>query len=385
MRLRGTDKWNGIVLWLWGMVIIEVNGYKGTVTLARWQKWLDSLQPINNGYWLDYKNSPAWYLKGLGGSLIDLIKKIEKTHPLHTSVKQIDEGLTKNKPKDLATLNIEIIDGMRELRKAEEGMDEANVLDSEANEFVTLGDSIRMFTDKSVASDFEGSYKIPMPHAYVPSEEALDRALNQALDSEGPIFGVTQRSHNLISEVLDDSILEKKLFDKIEGRQGSVYREFEVLIDQIINSPVELKTDIWGERTGHLFKTEIFVAVINLYKAVHDQVPLTDPKAISFWLYKANSLTTDIEGRVLVNYNTKAKDDIRNAFEAMVKTFDSMDQRLGRWLRNLERVLQVKENINFVRQQVIDLQIFIWAYRVNFAQLFKVIDDGIKLPVGIEG
>ncbi|KAK6497811.1 hypothetical protein TWF481_012213 [Arthrobotrys musiformis] len=356
-----------------------VNGYKGLVTHEKWDKWLQSPQPINNGYWLDYKNSPAWYFKAMGETLVELFHKINNTHPLLTSVRQVDEGIARNKPKDLATLNIEIIDGIRAVRRAEEGIDEADISESEANEFVTEGESARMLTGQSLASEIlAGNYRIPMQHAPVPSHPSID--MDIPLDSEMGLAGPTQRTLNPVSKALDDSAIEKNLFEKIEGRRESVFREFEVLIDHIINTPVELKVDIWEGRTGPVFKTEIFVAVINLYKLVYGRVPLRDPEGLSYWLYNANSLNRDFEGRKMVKFNTQAKEDVKIAFELIVRAFDSMDQRLGKWLANLEKVLVDKEHIKLVRQPIIDLQLFAWSYRVSFSQLFKVINDGIKLP-----
>ncbi|KAK6334704.1 hypothetical protein TWF718_010151 [Orbilia javanica] len=335
-------------------------------------KWLESPQPINNGFWLDYKKSPAWYLKGLGEDLMGLFKKIENTHPLHTSVRQVDEGLANRKPKDLATLTIEIIDGMRAVRNAEEGVDEANVLDTEANEFATEGDYITMPLVQSLAG-------IPMQQAQVLPQEELDLYLDSKVAAVGP----TQRTLNPVSEVLDDSIIEKQLLEKIEGKGKSVFRDFEALMDQIINSKVELKTDIWGKRTGEIFKTEIFVAVINLYKELSGRVPLRDAEALSYWLYNANSLNRDFLGDRVVRYDTQGKEDIRVAFDMILRTFTSMDLRLGKWLGNLERALKVKEHIGLVRQPVTDLQVFIWSYRTSFRELFSLIDEGIKLPSSI--
>ncbi|KAK6510957.1 hypothetical protein TWF506_010045 [Arthrobotrys conoides] len=376
MKWSASCQWATVVFWSSVVILPGVTCYRGVVKLEKWINWLESPQPINNGYWLDYKNKPAWYLKGFGESLIELFNKASTTHPLRTTVQQINEELEKGGRKSLATLNIEIIDGIRAIRRAEEGLDEADIQDSEANEFVTEGESARMLTGQSLASDLRGHYRIPMQHAHLALQEQLDLAL----DSELGFIGGTQGSLNPTSELLDDSIFENKLFEKIEGKRESTFREFEVLMDRIINTPVELKTDIWEKRTGQLFKTEIFVAVYNLYEALSGKVPLRDPEALSYWLYNANSLDKDILGDRVVKYNTQSKEDVRIAFQAIVRGFDSMDQLLGRWLEILEKALVDKENIKLVRKPVIDLQLFAWAYRVNFSQLLKAIDDGIKLP-----
>ncbi|KAF3204791.1 hypothetical protein TWF106_001440 [Orbilia oligospora] len=376
MRLCTSCQRATVVFWVNFVLLPTTNCYKGVVKHEKWIEWLESPQPINNGYWLDYKNKPAWYFRELGESLVELFSKIETTHPLQTTVEQINKALSNNGPKGLATLTIEIIDGMRAVRRSEEGFDEADIQDNEANEFVTEGESVRMLTGQSLASDLMGNYAIPMEHARLAPQEQLDLAL----DSEIGFLGDTQRSLNSASDVLDDSALEKELFEKIEGSHEPMLRTFEVLMDQIINSPVELKIDIWETRTGGLFKTEVFVAIINLYKAVSGKVPLRDAEGLSYWLYNATSLSTDFIGDRVVKYNTQSKEDIRIAFEAIVRALDSVGHRLGGWLGNLEKVLVKKENIQLVRKPVVDLQLLVWAYRVNFGQLYKVVDEGIKLP-----
>ncbi|KAF3292518.1 hypothetical protein TWF132_005570 [Orbilia oligospora] len=376
MRLCASCQWATVLFWVSFVILPAANCYKGVVKHEKWIKWLESPQPINNGYWLDYKNKPAWYFRGLGESLVELFSKIETTHPLQTTVEQINKALLNNGPKGLATLTIEIIDGMRAVRRAEEGFDEADIQNNEANEFVTEGESIRMLTGQSLASDLMGNYAIPMERAHLAPQEQLDLAL----DSEIGFLGDTQCSFNSASDVLDDSALEKELFEKIEGSREPMLRKFEVLMDQIINSPVELKIDIWETRTGGLFKTEIFVAIINLYKAVSGKVPLRDPEGLSYWLYNATSLSTDFIGDRVVKYNTQSKEDIRIAFESIVRVLDSVGHRLGWWLGNLEKALVKKENIQLVRKPVVDLQLLVWAYRVNFGQLYKVVDEGIKFP-----
>ncbi|KAK6529832.1 hypothetical protein TWF281_008991 [Arthrobotrys megalospora] len=361
----------------WGisLLLVEVNGFKGTVPLAKWQKWLESPQPITTGYWIDYKKSPEWHLEGLGESLIDLFKKVETTHPLLTSAEEVDEGVANRKPKDLVTLHIKIIDTVRAIRRAEEGLDEADILDTEANEFASVGESVRMLTGESLASRLPGNHFRPIRPADIP----LEQAFGQDEDSEMSIVGFTQRSRNPISEVLDDSIIEKKLLDKIEGKRESIFREFEVQVDKIINTHVDLKIDVWGTRTGPHFKREIWVVIIDLYKSVFGRVPLRDPEALSFWLYNANSLSRDIEGKQVVKFGSLAKEDITIAFKTIVMTLDSMGQRLTKWFLNLEEALVKKEHIKLLKPHVRDLDLFIWAYRVKFDQLFKSVYKEIEL------
>lgn len=120
-----------------------------------------------------------------------------------------------------------------------------DILDTEANEFVTEGESVKLLTGQSLASELVGDYAIPMQHAHVPSQEPYPAKSKSSLRN---------------------TLWEKELFGKIERKDKSAFRDFEALADQIINTKVDLKTDSWDRRTGPLFKIEIFVAVINLYK-----------------------------------------------------------------------------------------------------------------------
>ncbi|KAF3927062.1 hypothetical protein AA313_de0201874 [Arthrobotrys entomopaga] len=317
-------------------LLVSVDGKKGFTDLVTWESWIHSPQSLR--YPFDGDRSPEWHLKRLGEKLADLFKKVRVTHPVLANVQQIDLGIANRRPKDLLSLTMNIIDGIRAVQRAEEGRDEANILELEADEFSP--------------------------------EESF--AIGSNLNSEQ-----TGRD--------TETSMTRFIGDEQLSSQGlrTRFRDFEVEAQAIFDSTADLKLDIWGQRTGPVYPTGAYAAILNAYESLHARIPLQDEFALSLWVFNGTIWGQVRGSEAKVFYNTEAKEDLKMAFDALRKTFANIDKQLWDWMIKVYDSLRNKDHIDLVKQHVIDLQIFTWVYKVACDQIFELLDTGIFLPSSI--
>ncbi|KAJ6263462.1 54S ribosomal protein L25 [Drechslerella dactyloides] len=315
-------------------------GKKGFVPLDRWEAWLAS--PILSGQPL---TSPDSYLAALGQSLTDLFDKIQRTYPLITDPSQINLAGPQNRPPDLVTLNLRIIEGVRAIRELEEGPDESEVTDTEADEF---GQEIRYTTGGPLLSPI---------HRVAYDDNGDKEPLETTLSIVDPNFNAELRRR---------------------------FRDLEIELQLIADAEIELKPDIWTRRIEFPQLIPAFAALIDANATIPDTVPLQDHTALSLWVFNGNALSRDGDRRI-VQYNTAARDDLRDAFDALRDAFLFIEQQLGEWLVKVEDMLVFKDRIALVEGHVVELQDFTWAYRKNCEMLFEIIDTGLWLPADLIG
>ncbi|KAK6334126.1 hypothetical protein TWF696_002629 [Orbilia brochopaga] len=329
MRGRSITTWLGIAAT--AAIFPVASGKKGFVALDKWESWLASPRGGNATI-----ASPDAFLTRIGQSLADLFDKIERTYPLLVEPDQINLAGTLNRPPDLVALNLRIIEDLQVIREAEEGPDESEITETEGDEWGpgNLVGETGVFTSALLG--------------------------NQANDNEGPL----------------DTMVSWIDFHSEIRRQ---FREFEFQLQNIIDTEVELKDDIWSSRRGPPQRITAFTSLIEANRTINRHVPLNDNLALSLWVFNGNALSRDGD-TVMLQYNTDARDDLRDAFNALQETFSYIDRSLFRWMVRLEESLSYPDRIEIVMGNVKALQDFSWAYKENCEELSELIEEGLNLP-----